>query len=298
MSLATLAEEVIEFLSSPALHATSSNAYRYLDELWIESLRASFILNRRIDLTLFHKKCIFPAVQQGAVDSANLLSIFELMLFRWYSIVAHHRPACTAVDIGANIGFHSLFMAKCCDNVMSYDADDQHKSIFLRVMEANNVSRKVLLNNCAVTDTAGIVRFTRVLDNPTASYVDNLKQGYGPLELSDVRSIPAHQAVSGSTLLKIDAEGSEFKILSSIKKFQWLNGLICFFEISSPSNRRPIYDLLSSYGVNLYPQNICWMQASSCADLPCTWRDGNCMAFLPSEINMCIYHDFMNRPFI
>lgn len=290
-------EHVNEFLLSPHLHATSSDSYRYLEELWINSLRSSFLSNHYVDLILFEKQCFFPAVQQGAVDSANLLGLFELMLFRWYSIIANHGgggPTCAAVDIGANIGFHSLFMAKCFDRVNSFDPDINHKSNFLRVMEMNDVSDKVTLNNMAVTDQVGISRFTRVLDNPTASYVDSLKQGYGPLEYVNVPTVPANAAVDGALLLKIDAEGSEFKILRSLAKSQWEKGLICFFEISSSVNRQPIFDLLSSHGVSLYPQSISWSVASAYTQLPNSWRDGNCMAFMPSDLNNSIYVDFMN----
>jgi hypothetical protein len=114
------------------------------------------------------------------------------------------------------------------------------------------------------------------------------------LEYVNVPTVSANEAVGGSLLLKIDAEGSELKILSGLSGSHWVNGLICFFEISSPANRQPIYDFLTSQGISLHPQKNCWNPAKAFSDLPGSWREGNCMAFLPTELNKSIHCEFMN----
>lgn len=295
MLSSSLLQEVQDFLASPSLHAKSSSEYKQLENLWIPQLRQSFVENQNLKLVLFGKSCIFPFIKQGQVDSADLLGLFELMLFRWYSIVAYHHTSATSVDIGANIGFHTLFMANCFNKVNSFDPDAQHAVTFTNIMKANNVSGKVTLSNTAVADSMGQAQFTRVLNNTTASYIDNLKTGYGPLEHFKVSTIAGKEAAMGAIALKIDAEGAEFKILRSININQWEQGLICFFEVSRPENRKPIFDLLSDIGVGIYPQSCCWSLAKFFSDLPSTWRDGNCAAFIQTQKNQSIYSDFMTK---
>lgn len=290
----SLLSRVQIFLDTPIQHNTTNKGYITLEDEWISFLRNSFQSDGSYTLDIFGQLCRFQYVKQGAVDTANLLGLFEIMLFKWYYVISKFIPKCKAIDIGSNIGVHSLFLAKLFDSVDAYDPDQNHRQAFEQLLSLNNVLNKVSLHNLAVTSHGNGVTFTRVLGNPTASYVDGLKTGYGPLQELEVSSINADEAVGNCRLCKIDAEGAELQILTSISSKKWDQGLICFFEISTAENREPIFDYLRNIGVSIYTQLICWNEATSFNDLPSTWRDGNCAAFIKSDLNTRIYNEFMN----
>ena len=175
---------------------------------------------------------VFPRVQQGKVDSCNLLGLFELLLFKWYAAFEdNHDDYVVGIDIGSNIGFHSAVMAKYFKKVIAYDPETNHEEAFRRTIGLSQEFSEVILNHKAVSDYNGIVDFTRVKDNTTASYIGDFKEGYGELESLTVPVVKASSILFPKSVVKIDAEGAETSILSDIPVDTWKTGIVAFFEL-------------------------------------------------------------------
>ena len=134
----------------------------------------------------------------------------------------HIQPEGDVLDIGANIGFHSVFFAKTVTTgrVLAIEPTSHAHRRLVRNLELNNVSNKVDVHHGAVSDLAG-----------TAS----IKVIQGREEFSTLGKM-AHQAVQGETwmeeliscdtvdalvlrynikprFIKLDVEGFEHRVL-------------------------------------------------------------------------------------
>ena len=155
-----------------------------------------------------------PMFNMGNCDSSNLFDLDEIILFSFYTHNNHRYK--NAVDIGANIGIHSVVMSKCGFNVSSYEPDPIHY---------NELNQNIIRNNChnidshlkAVSNQNGILKFIRILNNTTGSHIQGSKDNvYGPTETFEVDVIESNQVIDGVDLVKIDAEGHEDVILNNI----------------------------------------------------------------------------------
>ena len=267
------------FFSDPSKHTPHSSEYCLYQDSWDEFLTHSFSTSGRFSLSLYGHQFVFPSYTQGNTKSHELLGFHELLVFMWYIIFKKYRN-CTdafAADIGANIGFHSMFLSKLGFNVDAFEPESTLSSQFYNTLDINSLSGSVNLVNKPVTSDGRSVEFVRVLDNPPASYISGYKSGYGPLDCISMPSVPIGELASRSKLVKIDAEGSETEIITAIPRECWDSGLIVFFEISRPAGRQAIFDYANRFDLGIYPQLSSWHPVSTYTDLPSTWREGNCI---------------------
>ena len=75
-------------------------------------------------------------------------------------------------------------------------------------------------------------------------------------------------------MIKIDAEGSEYKILNAID-FNKIQNCVFFIEISNMESRNRIWELSCLKKLNLKSQKIGWKKPSNSSELPDSWRDGS-----------------------
>jgi hypothetical protein len=85
---------------------------------------------------------VFPYHKMGAVDSLNLFDLDELMIFSFYWI--NRQKYKRVLDIGANIGLHSIILSKCGFDIRAYEPDPQHFEL---------LQRNLVLNNCSNVQT-------------------------------------------------------------------------------------------------------------------------------------------------
>ena len=76
-----------------------------------------------------------PYFRMGNIDSVNLFDIDELIIFAFYRKNAKRYRR--ALDIGANIGLHSIVMGKLGMSVTSYEPDPVHFDRFIGNIESN-----------------------------------------------------------------------------------------------------------------------------------------------------------------
>lgn len=214
----------------------------------------------------------FPYIKMGSIDSIDLFGIDELMIFAYY-LANRHRYRKT-LDIGANIGLHSILMARCGFHVTSFEPDPLHQDLFIRNMERNNIAN-VVLEKTAISDKEGEMEFTRVLGNTTGSHLIGAKvDPYGDLERFNVNVKTIEPYLKDVNFAKIDVEGHEVVVLKSIPKQFW-EQLDVMVEIGSSSNAQGIFDYLSDLEIKCYSQKIGWQRVKSLSDFPTSHKEGS-----------------------
>jgi FkbM family methyltransferase len=214
----------------------------------------------------------FPYRRMGAVDSLNLFDLDELIIFAfyWANRALYRRVA----DVGANIGLHSLVMARCGYDVTSYEPDPVHVELLQRTMELNGV-KNVTVVGAAVSDTQGRAEFVRLLGNTTGSHLAGAKPNpYGEIDRFMVDLVPASDIIGAFDLVKIDAEGHEARILRSTQPEQWRQSDV-MLEIGSADNAAGIFDHCNRLELNVFTQKTGWRRAAALSDLPTSYREGS-----------------------
>lgn len=196
----------------------------------------------------------------------------ELIIFSYY--LFNKKKYQNFIDVGANIGLHSIFFDKLNLNVKSFEPDQYHYSELKRNLSLNN-TKKIKLYNSAVSDTNGNKTFVRVCDNTTGSHIIGKKKNpYGKLEKFKVKTVNLNNFLNGTCLVKIDAEGSEVDILKSIKKKYFIkNDYI--LEINNNKNASKIFNISKKNKTNVFSQKIGWKKVTSIKDLPVHHTEGS-----------------------
>ena len=213
---------------------------------------------------------IFPYINLGKLDTKDLFVDHELNSFAFY--VANRNNYKNFIDIGANIGIHSLIASKIGYNVFSFEPDASTFKILNNTLKGiSNVKTKCN----AITGLGGKREFVRVNENITASGISGTgKEFYGNVEKSIVDTIAASEIILSDSLIKIDAEGCEVEILESFLNCK-IDTCDYYIEITIPENREKILNLANQSNANIFSEKIGWRKASSIDDLPSTWRDGS-----------------------
>jgi len=179
--------------------------------------------------------------------------------------------------VGANIGLHSLIMARCGFEVVSYEPDPIHVALLKRNLRHNGI-KTVEVVSAAVSDAPGKAEFVRLLGNTTGSHLAGAKANpYGDVERFMVDVTPAADIIGAFDLVKIDAEGHEARILLSTQGEDWLR-TDAMLEIGSAKNAAAIFEHCDRLGVRIFTQKTGWRRARTLAELPTSYREGS--AFL------------------
>jgi FkbM family methyltransferase len=223
----------------------------------------------------------FPYHSMGNISSLNLFDLDELIIFSFYW--QNRNRYRRAVDVGANIGLHSIVMARCGFSVTSYEPDPTHFDLLKRNLTLNHCD-KVAPRNAAVSSAAGTCEFIRLLDNTTGSHLAGAKPNpYGPMEKFQVRVEAAKDVIKGADLAKIDAEGHEKEILLATTAEDWKR-MDALIEVGSEENARGIYDHFARLSLNLFAQKSNWAAVRCLEDMPTSYRDGT--LFVTKRENM------------
>ena len=203
-------------------HSPTTELYSFLSEIAKVEIKKTFSHTDDTQ-TKFGQfgEIIFPYRSMGAINSLDLFGLDELIIFSFYW--KNKNKYQNVVDIGANIGLHSIIMCRTGYNVRSYEPDPIHYKLFNKNLELNQCS-KVETNKSAVSSKDGEAEFIRVLGNTTGSHIAGAKKDpYGDLEKFKVKIDNFIPIIEWADLIKIDAEGHEADILLSTKGEHWEN---------------------------------------------------------------------------
>lgn len=224
---------------------------------------------------------IFPYHSMGAVDSLDLFGLDELILFSFYRLNCHRYRK--VADIGANIGLHSLIMARCGFIVQSYEPDPEHLTLFRENMQANQVS-SVKVIEAAVSAQTGEAEFLRLRGNTTGSHIAGAKNNpYGEIDRFKVQLASFSEVAEHVDFAKIDAEGHEAVIVASLSATQW-DTIDVMLEIGTEANAVAIFDYATCVKVNIFTQKNGWNLARGVTDLPTSYKQGS--AFMTRKTSM------------
>lgn len=214
---------------------------------------------------------VFPYFKMGNVNSLNLFDLDELIIFAFYW--KNRRTYRRALDIGANIGLHSVILSKCGYEVRCFEPDPVHVARIHENLDWNG-SRNVEVNQLAVSSKAGEAEFVRVVGNTTGNHLAGSKPNpYGKLDRFPVRLAAFGPLLAWTDLVKLDVEGHEKIILEATNRDDW-RGKDALVEIENENNAAAVYEHFKKMGVNLYSQKTGWQRINDISSMPTSYHDG------------------------
>ena len=267
--------EIIELLPAlAAQHARTSSIYQALDQTsqaLVAKSRFASELNEAVTLGSYGP-VVFPFVKMGSISTLELFGLDELIIFAFYW--NNRNRYRNAADIGANLGLHSILMAKCGWDVTAYEPDPFHAKRLSSNLELNSIT-KVKLAEAAVSDKTGTLEFVRVLGNTTSSHLAGAKNNaYGVLEKFPVKVESIAAIMPTVDFVKMDAEGQEKIIILGTTTEHWRNTDM-IVEVGSEENAFAIYQHLQKIGVRAFAQKRGWAEVKSLEDMPTHYKQGS-----------------------
>jgi FkbM family methyltransferase len=257
---------------SPRLHSHSSAFYRLCKvnaRAAVEPLFASLDRTPR-EFGPFGSVSL-PYTKMGAIDSLDLFGLDELIIFAFYH--ANRTRYRHTLDIGANLGLHSIVMARCGFSVRAFEPDPWHYGILVENLAANDIST-VEPVAAAVSTQDGEAGFVRVLGNTTGSHLAGSKDSYGEKEYFTVPTHEVGPLFASADFAKIDAEGHEKELLLAATR-ESMEKLDIMVEIGNAANADAVFAHFQALGVGMFSQKTGWNRVQSIADVPKSHRDGS-----------------------
>jgi len=123
-----------------------------------------------------------------------------------------------AIDIGANIGKHSVNMAKTCDRVIAIEPDVDSYKLLKENIKLNKFEDKIIPINKACGETAGVVSFFRDATYPTSNSITVKKNEQMTEEKVECDTVDNLCKDLYIDLIKVDVEGGELDVLKGAEK--------------------------------------------------------------------------------
>jgi FkbM family methyltransferase len=160
------------------------------------------------------------------------------------------KPGMTFVDVGANIGSHTIYGARLVKpqgKVLSFEADPDTFAFLEANVRSNRVVNAVLFNQC-VSDRQGTATFNL---NPDSARNSLVRGGCSQVSLPTSRLDDLLPSGLQIDFLKIDVEGAELLVLSGAKRiFQDNPPRVVVVEATSCETE--IKAFLVSHGYRIY----------------------------------------------
>ena len=226
----------------------------------------------------------FPFYSMGNVNSSNLFGLDELILFSFY--YQNRNRYSRVLDLGANIGLHTLVLLKLGYAVTSYEPDPIHINQIKKVLKANNFTTDGIVE-AAVSTVDGIENFVRVLGNTTGSHLEGAKSGtpYGGYEKFSVDTHNLKKVLEESyDLVKMDVEGHEAALITHLD-YVHFESTDFLLEVGSEANANSIYKRVRELGLNLYSQKLNWNLVKNESDIPISYKEGSLFITASDEMH-------------
>lgn len=263
-------------------HAPTSEVYAMLEAVARKEVEATFA-GETAEPKEFgpYGQLVFPYTKMGAIDSLDLFGLDELIIFSFYW--RNRNRYRRVLDLGANIGLHSIMLGRAGFTVTCYEPDPHHFGLLNRNL-TNNAITTVTPTQAAVATEAGKLEFVRVLGNTTGSHLAGSKaKVYGDVERFEVEAVTFNSIAEGVDFIKMDVEGQEKKILTATSAAQWAAmDMMC--EIGSPENAAAVFEHFKAIGVNTFAQKINWAKVEKLEDMPTSYHDGSLFISAKAEM--------------
>lgn len=158
-------------------------------------------------ITIEYKDEILPIIYNGpngiAEIEKNKNHFFEIHMLSDIAKLPYRPGIC--MDIGANVGNHTVFFSRFCnfDEVWAYEPNKGSFALLKQNVDAN-CKRTVRLFNCAIGEERKYVKFTNNKENPA---INKVMKGKGKTLMLPITT---NLKVA---LMKIDVEGYELEVI-------------------------------------------------------------------------------------
>lgn len=278
MNLQNIIEEIV---SNPKAHSKSDSFYKACNKLLIEKVTKSYKDSAPVTKLTEGIEFTVPFHSMGNINTTHLFGLDEVMILAYYSVNADLYK--NVLDLGANIGVHSIALSKLGYQVTCFEADPDTFKVLKSNLQLNQCDNVNPVNSAA-GGFNGTAEFTRVCGNLTGSHLSGAKDNpYGKLEKFNVEVLNIGEIAAEYDLIKIDIEGQEADVLSSISPTVAKN-IDFMMEINGLTNAKVIYEHARRSNLNIFIQNNNWQIAKSFNDLPLSHKEGS--VFLSNKKQM------------
>ena len=151
------------------------------------------------------------------------------------------------VDIGANIGNHSIFFNRFCNStkVYSFEIDESIFAILKKNMELNCLQDSYYLGEIGILDRKGFVDISDTNHlNAGMTKIVNVEGSQREVDTLD----NVMRGVDNIALIKMDVEGFELQIIQGAKHILENQSPVIFAELATKKEFKLFKDAVSKFG--------------------------------------------------
>lgn len=262
-----------ELTSNTNSHNKESQFYADIEKRLLQEVKVAYSkasapqisIDQGIELSI-------PFFDMGSVNTTHLFGLDEVMILAFYK--ANKNRYKKVLDLGANVGLHSIALNKLGMDVTCFEADPQTFSQLESNLKLNQAT-SVHPINAAAGSYDGFAEFTRVCGNLTGSHLSGAKPNpYGKLERFDVTVVNIGAIAANFDFIKIDIEGQEADVLTSIS-ISDAQRIDFMLEVNGDDNAEIIFDYVKQAKMNIFPQHLAWQKVETLDQLPRSYKDGS-----------------------
>lgn len=157
------------------------------------------------------------------IDERGVFQIMEGYEEREKALLRRLRPIRTAIDVGANIGAYTFFLAKLCSRVVALEPDPRSWNILARNISLNRIDNVMVIPYAASSSYRKVILELR--DSGTTRIIHGNAEKDIPLRgnVLLVTAVPLDEVIRLLALrdvdfVKIDVEGHEVQVLKGATK--------------------------------------------------------------------------------
>jgi FkbM family methyltransferase len=242
-----------------SLSKTVKLSIKRLSKKRMESISRLHLQNNRMQVAVFAFDSIGINIYEDGVYELRELDA----VFAWLSRYKSEMSQSSAIDMGANIGNHSLYFSTFFKTVYSFEP---HARTFKLLQFNSELANNIVCFSCALSDRDGTANLADDASNMGAASISEHGQPIRLRRLDDVLS--TNDRV---WLIKIDVEGHEPEAIAGAEKTIRKNEPVILFEqhpqdIQNGSSRT--IDLIRSLGYSKFAtivrgRKVPWLPSST-----------------------------------
>ena len=237
----------------------------YIIKNQIRNLKNDYVanikhLNKNFKIKLYANNPL-SQYKEIYIDKNHEPEIAELM-------VKYIKHGDIVLDIGANIGYHSILMSQCVGDygkVIAFEPVPEMQNKFIENMELNS-SKNIILNKFALSNNHGKIKFyADFTDDTGTSSAIKMRDTMEEIEV-DIKTLDSLN-IPKVDFIKIDVEGFEWNVIDGGRNTIERNKPIIIFEYSpvfyekfDPSHSSKILEYLIEnyilYDIDNYKEKI------------------------------------------
>ncbi|MEE3662553.1 FkbM family methyltransferase [Brenneria sp. g21c3] len=164
-------------------------------------------------------------------------------------IASRTKKGAAIIDIGANIGNHTVYFGLFCgaERVLSFEPQKDVYDTLVKNIKLNSIGDKVTAFQMGLGSKENTARLGMV-DEKNIGMTKLEISGAGGIRISTLDTIIENEPLSSISVIKIDVEGMEMEVLRGAVNTLELHGPVIYAEAATKSEFDAIKGFLSSFG--------------------------------------------------